>query len=179
MNCIGYSGENACRCYHLLKVYLLHSPCSEHMLDKLTLHRLSQKSCMQVLPLVKAFFVLCEPRTSHLPPPVSMRRRSSTSVSMDLSLAPVTSEETPSQGASPDGKPLEAQLPFLRCHLLPLAVYPQCCNAPSLASLLTCLHNEFASFFQWLTRGVVQPSYVQPPNKRRIRENLGGEMKST
>lgn len=131
----------------LVKVYLLHSPCSEHMLAKMTLHRLSQKSCMQVLPLVKAFFVLCEPRTSHLPPPVSMRRRSSTSVSMDLSLAPVTSEETPSQGASPDGKPLEAQLPFLRCHLLPLAVHPQCCNAPSLASLLTCLHNEFAFLF--------------------------------
>ncbi|EIE20172.1 HECT-domain-containing protein [Coccomyxa subellipsoidea C-169] len=43
-----------------------------------------------------------------------MRRRSSTSVSMDLSLAPVTSEETPFQSASPDGKPLEAQLPFLR-----------------------------------------------------------------
>lgn len=68
----------------------------------------------QVLPLVKAFFVLCEPRTSHLPPPVSMRRRSSTSVSMDLSLAPVTSEASSSQGGPPDAKPQEAQLPFLR-----------------------------------------------------------------
>ncbi|BDA45426.1 probable E3 ubiquitin-protein ligase HUWE1 [Coccomyxa sp. Obi] len=68
----------------------------------------------QVLPLVKAFFVLCEPRTSHLPPPLGMRRRSSTSVSMDLSLAPVTSEADLAPGASADSKPQEAQLPFLR-----------------------------------------------------------------
>lgn len=62
--------------------------------------------------------MLCEPRTSHLPPPLGMRRRSSTSVSMDLSLAPVTSEDALAPGASPDSKPQEAQLPFLRCSLL-------------------------------------------------------------
>ncbi|CAL8470976.1 g10518 [Coccomyxa elongata] len=82
--------------------------------DAANQNRVLPPGANQVLPLVKAFFVLCEPRTSHLPPPLGMRRRSSTSVSMDLSLAPVTSEAALAPGASPDSKPQEAQLPFLR-----------------------------------------------------------------
>ena len=79
----------------------------------------------QVLPLVKAFFVLCEARTAHLPPPAATRRASSVDVpgpssaiargaSMEVSLPSVSALEPSSQGAPLDKGSLEAHLPFLR-----------------------------------------------------------------
>jgi hypothetical protein len=73
--------------------------------------------CFQVLPLVKAFFVLCEARTAHLPPPFAARRAGSQDmargVSMEITLPEHLVQPTPA--AAQEKFSLEAQLPFLRC----------------------------------------------------------------
>ena len=99
----------------------LHGACTEH----LTPHA-------QVLPLVKAFFVLCDARTSHLPPPAAARRAPSVEApggsgiargaSMEVSLPPVASAAAAAQAAE-GGATLEGHLPFLRCG-------PSCMHVP-------------------------------------------------
>lgn len=73
---------------------------------------------MQVLPLMKAFFVLSEARTSHLPPPFQARRAPSQDIargaSMEVSLPEHSVQASSSAGPLQEKASMEAQLPFLR-----------------------------------------------------------------
>ena len=79
---------------------------------------------LQVLPLLKAFFVLCEARTAHLPAPAGAagaRRAASLDISRgasmdipELATQPSTALSIASEKAA-----AEAHLPFLRSAPIP------------------------------------------------------------
>ena len=74
---------------------------------------------LQVLPLLKAFFVLCEARTAHLPAPAGAagaRRAASLDLSRGASMDMPELATQPSTALSIfDKAAVEAHLPFLRC----------------------------------------------------------------
>ena len=75
---------------------------------------------LQVLPLLKAFFVLCEARTAHLPAPAGSggaRRAASLDISRGASMDMPELATQPSTALSiaSEKAAAEAHLPFLRC----------------------------------------------------------------
>ena len=88
--------------------------------------RMTMLDGVQVLPLVEAFFVLCEAQLAALPPPTpgALRAVSSdlgrvTSTDMLQSTQPSTPAAPPRTiGGAVDKDVVEAHLPFLRCAVL-------------------------------------------------------------
>ena len=83
-----------------------------------------------MLPLLKAFFVLCEARTAHLPAPAGAagaRRAASLDISRGASMDVLELISQPSAALStaPEKAVAEAHLPFLRWDHVPTSLsYP-------------------------------------------------------
>ena len=74
---------------------------------------------LQVLPLLKAFFVLCEARTAHLPAPAGAggaRRAASLDISRGASMdmPELVSQPSTALSVASEKAATEAHLPFLR-----------------------------------------------------------------
>ena len=86
-----------------------------------------------MLPLLKAFFVLCEARTAHLPAPVGAagaRRAASLDISRGASMDVLELISQPSAALSiaPEKAAPEAHLPFLRWAHVPTSL--SCPSSP-------------------------------------------------
>lgn len=80
-----------------------------------------------MLPLLKAFFVLCEARTAHLPAPAGARRAASLDISRGASMDVLELISQPSAALNipPEKAVAEAHLPFLRWDHVPTSLsYP-------------------------------------------------------
>ena len=87
-----------------------------------------------MLPLLKAFFVLCEARTAHLPAPAGAagaRRAASLDISRGASMDVLELISQPSAALSiaPEKAAAEAHLPFLRWALVPTSL--SCPSSPT------------------------------------------------
>ena len=85
------------------------------------MNSVSEDACcaLQVLPLLKAFFVLCEARTAHLPAPAgSAAARRATSLDMScgasMDVPELVSQPSAAISIASEKAAAEAHLPFLR-----------------------------------------------------------------